>query len=114
GHTAPGMAQHDARAPSRHQAGEVELEPAQGHRPREQEMVLREDQLFAQIDKRQLLPVGEHRLEGGGINSLHSRWRAQSHVACCRVICSTLPVSRSKRTRLILSRLVPVTRTKRA
>src|SRR5215475_9799170 len=50
-------------------------------------MVLREDQLFAQIDKRQLLPVGEHRLEGGGINSLHSRWRAQSHVACCGDTC---------------------------
>ncbi len=36
------------------------------------------------------------------------------HVACCGVICFTSPVLRSKRTRLIWSRLVPVTRTKRA
>src|SRR5262249_54042410 len=39
--------------------------------------------------------------------------RSRTHVACCGVICSTLPEARSKRTRLILSRLVPVTRTKR-
>src|SRR6516165_5284624 len=30
-----GVAQHDARAPPRHQAGEFELEPAQRHRARE-------------------------------------------------------------------------------
>src|SRR5262245_55738027 len=41
------VAQHDARAPLRHQAGEFELEPAQRHRTREQEMALREDQLLA-------------------------------------------------------------------
>src|SRR6266566_3149692 len=29
-------------------------------------MALREDQLLAQIDDRQLLPVGEHLLEGAG------------------------------------------------
>jgi len=57
------VAQHDARAPPRHQAGEFELEPAQRHRAREQEMALREDQLLAQVDDRQLLPVGEHRLQ---------------------------------------------------
>src|SRR2546430_101924 len=108
------VAEHDARARPRHQAGEVELEPAQRHRTREQEMALREDQLLAQIDERHLRPIGEHRLQGAQIHLLHSRRLAQPHVACCGVICSTLPVSRSKRTRSILSRLVPVTRMKRA
>src|SRR5262249_34601296 len=70
------VAQHDARAPPRHQAGEFELEPAQRHRPREQEMALREDQLLAQIDDRQLLPVGEHRLEGGSAQRLQRRFQA--------------------------------------
>ena len=55
------VAQHDAGAASRHQAGEFELDPAQRHRAREQQMTLREDQLFAQIDERQLGAVGDHR-----------------------------------------------------
>ena len=66
------VAQHDVRAAPRHQTGESKLEPAQRHRAREQEMVLRKDQLFAQIDERQLLPIGEHRLEGWRIHSQHS------------------------------------------
>jgi hypothetical protein len=31
-------------------------------------MALREDQLLAQVDDRQLLPVGEHRLERAGVH----------------------------------------------
>src|SRR5262245_211383 len=39
---------------------------------------------------------------------------AAGYVACCGVIWCTSPVLRSMRMRVILSRLVPVTRTKRA
>src|SRR5262249_22120444 len=108
---------HDAGAAARHPEGEGELEPAQGGRAREQEVPLREDQLLAQVDDRQLLPVGEHRLQGERQQRLREagrRQRVRGYVACCGVICSTLPEARSKRTRSMLSRLVPVTRMKRA
>ena len=85
-------------------------------------MILREDQLLAQINERQFLPVGQHRPEGVSVQRPRRgvrRYRRgslgqQAHVACCGVIWCTLPDARSKRTRGMLSRLVPVTRMKRA
>ncbi len=116
------VAQHDAGAAARHQTGEIELQPAQRHRAREQEMALREDQLLAQVDERQLPPVAEHGPEGvrvqrpqrGARRHCRGSFGQKAHVACCGVIWCTLPDARSKRTRWMLSRLVPVTRMKRA
>ena len=51
------VAQHDTGAAARHQPREVELEAAQRYRAREQQVVLREDQLLAQVDDRELLGV---------------------------------------------------------
>ena len=48
------VAQHDAGVAARHQPREAQLQPAQRHRARPQQMAAREDQLFAQIDQRQL------------------------------------------------------------
>jgi hypothetical protein len=100
------VAQHDARRTARHQPGEFQLEPAQRYGARQKQMALRKDQLFANIDKRQLTAVADHTPQRSGACC----WR---HVAICGVIGCTSPVFRSKRTRVILSRLVPVTRMKR-
>src|SRR5688572_27191171 len=122
-------------------------------------MIAREDQLFAQIDQRQLAAIEQHRLDGVRIERagdwhglsivmpgldlgiheavrqrtpLRTRWASSwiagsspamtcgetwrsghPYVACCGVIWCTSPVFRSMRMRVMLSRLVPVTRTKR-
>ena len=56
---------------------ESQLQPAQRHRAREQQMVLREDQLLAHIDQRELAPVGQHRLERARVDL--RRHRLQRH-----------------------------------
>ena len=107
--------QHDARGAARHQRGEAQFEPAQRHVARPQQMAAREDQFLAHIDQRQFAAVAEHGLDGGGGDGMkHCFRRVQVHDACCAYICSTAPVFRSILMRLILSRLVPVTRMKRA
>ena len=115
------VAQHDLRAPTRHQAGNQQFQAAQRHRARPQQMRSREDPLLAQVEDCQLLPVGEHRLEIARAHHLHHiiagsgrSFRAHPHVACCAVICVAFPVARSNRRRGMRSRLVPVTRMKRA
>src|SRR5262249_1894665 len=117
------IAQHDAGRAARHQAREIQLQPAQRNRSRPQQMALREDQLLADVNERELAAVAEHGLESVGIDRAHdldARREAghdgmwAGYVACCGVIWCTSPVLRSIRMRVILSRLVPVTRTKRA
>ena len=54
------VAQHDARRAARHQLGELQFEAAQWHRARQQQMVLRKDQLLAHVDERELAAVAEH------------------------------------------------------
>src|SRR6266566_873157 len=110
-----------AHAPTRHQAGNQQFQAAQRHRARPQQMRSREDPLLAQVEDCQLLPVGEHRLEIARAHHLHHiiagsgrSFRAHPHVACCAVICVAFPVARSNRRRAMRSRLVPVTRMKRA
>ena len=72
--------------------GDFQLQPAQRHRAREQKVALREDQLLAQVDERQLPAVGEHGLDGSRLERLRrdARWQwsrgGRAHVACCGVI----------------------------
>src|SRR6185312_3138162 len=153
----PVIDQHDARRLARHQAREVQLDAAERHRARPEQVILRIDEFLAHVDERELFAVREHCLDDGGgegaeddyfscvmaghspsktsVNALMSRpstpclhlktWMPgtrpgmtpsgwNTYVACCGVIWCTSPVFRSTRMRLILSRLVPVTRTKRA
>ena len=61
--------QHDARGVAWHQARKAQLQAAERHIARPQQMALREGQLLAHVDQRQLLAVGEHgaeRLGGHG------------------------------------------------
>ena len=115
--------QHDARRPARHQPRHGEFETAERSRACMQQMRLREDELLAHVEQRHLLAVGQHGPDRGGRNRLcrlrarlHSRAciaRGIAHVARCGVIWVIFPVARSNRARVILSRLVPVIRTKR-
>ena len=86
--------------------------PAQRHRARQQQMA------FARRSApraRRPAPARRHRRACAHDGRADARAHpSDRHVACCGVIWCTSPVFRSKRTRLILSRLVPVTRTKRA
>ena len=103
--------QHDPRRTAWDQPRHAQLEPAQRHRAREQQVVLRKDPLLAHVEQRELLPIEQHRAQRPRADAAHL---SGHQVACCGVIWCTSPVFRSKRTRLILSRLVPVTRMKRA
>ena len=60
------VAQHDAGRAARHQIGEAQFETAQRDVARPQQMALREDQLFAEIDEREFAPIKDHGLEGRG------------------------------------------------
>jgi hypothetical protein len=73
GHPIGVVAQYDAGGAPRHQPGEPQLQPAQGHGAREQQMVLRENQLLAHIDERELAPIGQHRLEGARVHLVRHR-----------------------------------------
>ncbi len=109
--------QHDAGGAARHQLGKAQFEPAQRHRARPQQMILREDEFLAQIDQRQLTAVAEHGFDGGGTDRAKHRFRpgfVRDYDEVPVYICATSPVFRSILMRGILSRLVPVTRMKRA
>ncbi len=78
------VAQHDARRAARHQLRELQLEAAQRHRARQQQMALRKDQLLAHIDQRELAAVADHAAQRGADRD--SDLRLPRHVACCGVI----------------------------
>ncbi len=110
------VAQHDARVLARHQARKAQFEPRQRHVARPQQMVLRKGQFLAHVDEREFAAVAEHRLDGGGPDCAQFRGGnagVQIHDAPMRIV-ATSPVFRSILMRSILSRFVPVTRTKRA
>ena len=109
--------QHDAGGAARHQLGKAQFEPAQRRRARPQQMVLREGEFLAHVDQRQLKAVAEHGFDGGGTDRAKHRFRpgfVQDYDEVPVYICATSPVFRSILIRGILSRLVPVTRMKRA
>ena len=58
--------EHDARVLARHQRGEAQLQAAQRHVARPQQMILREGQFLAHVDEREFVPVAEHGFDGGG------------------------------------------------
>ncbi len=108
------VAQDDARRAARHQGAEFQFKTAERHRARQQQMTLREDQFLAHVDEREFAAAADHVAEIMRADGMAHVRTAFAHVACCGVIRFTSPVFRSKRTRSMRSRLVPVTRMKRA
>src|SRR5665213_3424829 len=102
---------------ARQQLRKAQFEPAQRQRARPQQMILRKGEFLAQVDQRQLSAVTEHGFHGGGTDRAKHRFRlgfVQDYDEVPVYICATSPVLRSILMRGILSRLVPVTRMKRA
>src|SRR5262245_22735329 len=111
------VAQDDTRRLTRHQSRETQFDAAERHIARPQEMIFRENEFLAHVDEGELFAVAEHCFYGDGRDRTYSRFGVgcvKVHVARCAYIFSTSPVFRSILIRSILSRLVPVTRTKRA
>ena len=61
GEAAAVVAQHGPRPAARHQRVDAEFEPAEWQRACEQEVRFRERTLLADVEKRQLLPIEQHR-----------------------------------------------------
>jgi hypothetical protein len=56
--------EHNARGEARDEPDEPQFEPAQRHRARPQQVILREGQFLAHIDQRQLGAFAQHGLDG--------------------------------------------------
>jgi hypothetical protein len=83
------VTQNNSRAQAWHEASKSQLEATEWDIPRPQQMILREDQFFADVDQRQLCAISEHRLNEIGTNrSQHRRVRQSEklHLALSRLL----------------------------
>ena len=74
------VAKHDPRVEARHEAADLQLEPAQRNVHREQDMPGAEEPLFPHVDQRVFEPVVQHLAQGarvrGNRHSLtHLQWQ---------------------------------------